>query len=91
MLDAGVQAAVVTDGDKPVGLLHAATIAAAMAAGLDVAAGRAEAAADRGPVIVRGDDSLLTAHERMRTAGRDYAIVVDHDGRPIGLLGSPGG
>jgi CBS domain-containing protein len=86
MLDAGVLAAVVVDGGAPVGLLGAETIAAAMAAGLDVSAGRAEAAADRQIVVVRTDDSLLDAHERMRRAGRESAIVVGEDGRVVGLL-----
>jgi CBS domain-containing protein len=86
MLDAGVQAAVVVDGGVPIGLLSAETIAAAMAAGLDVTAGRAEAAADAGMVVVRAGDSLLDAHERMRRAGRDLAAVIGDDGHLVGLL-----
>jgi CBS domain-containing protein len=92
MLDAGVQAAVVVDRGEPVGIVSAETIAAAMAAGLDVTAGRAEAAADRRVVVVRADDSLLEAHERMRAAGQDCAAVVGPDGRTlIGLLTESGG
>jgi CBS domain-containing protein len=86
MLDAGVQAAVVVDGGVPVGLLSADTIAAAMAAGLDVTAGRAGAAADAGMVVVRAGASLLDAHQRMRRAGRDLAAVIGEDGRLVGLL-----
>ncbi|HEX3873228.1 MAG TPA: CBS domain-containing protein [Solirubrobacteraceae bacterium] len=86
MLDAGVLAAVVVDGGQPVGLVSAETIAGAMAAGLDVTAGRAEAAADRGAVVVRADDLLLDAHERMHRAGRESAAVVGDDGRLVGLL-----
>jgi CBS domain-containing protein len=86
MLDAGLQAAVVVNEGTPVGLLSAETIAAAMAAGLDVTAGRAEAAADQRIVIVRADDSLLDAHERMRRAGQESAAVVGEDGRLVGLL-----
>jgi CBS domain-containing protein len=86
MLDAGVQAAVVVDDGSPVGMLAAETIAAAMAAGLDVTAGRAQAAADRGIVIVSADRPLIDAHEEMRRAGRESAAVVGSDGRLVGLL-----
>jgi CBS domain-containing protein len=86
MLDAGVQAAVVVDDGNPVGILSAETIAAAMSAGLDVTAGRAEAAADRGIIVVRADQSLIDAHDEMRRTGRERAAVVGPDGSLVGLL-----
>jgi CBS domain-containing protein len=86
MLDAHVEAAIVVEGTKLRGLLTAGDVAHGLALGRDVGSTPVTAVASSDPTLVKTREPLVEAHMRMRDAGEPLAVVVDDDGRAVGIL-----
>jgi predicted transcriptional regulator len=83
-LDGATEAAIVVDGSHICGLLTADGVARAL--GHDVARTPARAIADPTVPVIRADESLAEARQRMRAEEQPLAIVVDDRRRVVGLL-----
>jgi CBS domain-containing protein len=86
MLDGRSEAAIVVEGGKVRGLVSAADVARALAEGLDPRETPVRAIAATDPPRARSDEALADVHQRMRAKQHPLAVVVGHDGRPVGLL-----
>jgi CBS domain-containing protein len=89
MLDAGAHAAVVVDDGRVCGLATADGIATALAERYDATETLIGVIAERDPPVVRAQELLVEAHERMRAERRTVVPVIGDEGRPVGLLGDP--
>jgi CBS domain-containing protein len=85
MLDGRSEAAIVVEGGKLCGLVSAADVARALAEGLDPTETPVGAIATD-PPRVRSDEALADIHQRMRAEEHPLAVVIGHDGQPLGLL-----
>jgi CBS domain-containing protein len=86
MLDAHTEAAVVLDGGRLAGILTAANVADALAEGREPSTTPVGDVADPDPPVVRADEPLVDAHERMSVEQRDIGVAVAGNGEPLGLL-----
>lgn len=89
MLDAGVHAALIVDGGKVCGLVTSDDIARALAEGYDTTETPVGVICDRDLALVKPDEPLADAHERMRADARRVAAVTGPRGEPLGLLEDP--
>lgn len=89
MLDAETHAAIVVDDGRVCGIATADDVARALTEGYDASETPIGVIAQRDAVVLRADDRLLEAHERMRAAAHPAAPVVDDHGAPVGLLVDP--
>lgn len=83
MLDAHAHSAIVVERGRVCGLVTVAHVAQSLAAGPDTRVG---AVAELDPPVVRAQEPLAEAHERMRAAQRAALPVVAEGGEPVGLL-----
>ena len=89
MLDARVEAAIVSDRPRLRGLVTARDVAEGLA-DRDVGSTPVADIARWDPLVVGEQDALAEAHERMRAADAAIAVVIGDDGRPVGVLPDDG-
>jgi len=86
MLDARAEVAVLVEAGRVCGLATAEHVADALAAGRDASETPIGAIAVRDPPVVRADEPLVDAHQRMRAEGCPVVPVVGARHEPVGVL-----
>jgi predicted transcriptional regulator len=89
MLDDHVEAAIVVDGPRIRGVVTARDVAESLA-DRDVGSSLVADIARWDPLLVKQEQALADAHERMRAANVALAVVIGGDRRAVGVLPDDG-
>lgn len=89
MLDAGEHAALIVERGRVCGLVTARDVSRALEGGYDPTETLIGVIAERNPPVVRADEPLAEAHERMRAQQRRVMAVVGAKREPVGVLEDP--
>ncbi len=77
---------VVDEGGRPVGVVSERDVIRALARGVQLTAKAIEVGTRRDLLMARADEDVYTAVKKMRERGTRHILVVDNDGKLVGVV-----